>query len=463
MSRRKPNLTSRRLLIAAVVFGLFVVFDIVLFGWLILDSLSQREIEEVLLETRQEAEPIARELAERAQQHDGDLFVVLSVAEETRTYIDDVLSQREIVRRIEIRDREGAVVYGPQWEHEDVPVETPNVPRVETGERSDGLALPDALGSNLDAVEVPIGDVGTLVIGVSEEEVQKRIGMLRQDLIRQASLIGALTISLLVIAFLTIWKLFQRSRRLEEQAHEAERLAYVGTLASGLAHEIRNPLNSLNLNMQMLEEEARETGISQSQLRLLSLTRSELGRLERLATDFLSYARPRPLERQQVPAVQMLDKVRQVLAAEAEADGVALTVQDLSDGAYIAVDPAQMSQLLLNLAKNALAAVEGIDDGCVEMLSMRRDRGVVLEVQDNGHGISDDELEKIFDLFYSTRKGGTGLGLAVVQRIAEIHDGELEIDSSPQMGTRVRLVLPGVDDPETAASPSAVDASITGH
>lgn len=443
MTRRDPNAASRRLLVAAIVFGLFVIFDIVLFGWLILDSLSQREIEKVLLETRQEAEPVAQELAERAEQHGGDLFVVMSVAEETRTYIDNLLSQRQIVRRIEIRDRDGAVVYGPQWEHLDLPVESQQVPRVETGERADGLPVPGVSGSVLDAVEVPIGDVGTLVIGVSEEEVQKRIGVLRRDLIRQASVIGTLTLFLLVVAFLAIWKLFQRSRQLEEQAHEAERLAYVGTLASGLAHEIRNPLNSLNLNMQMLEEEARETGISKSQLRLLSLTRSELGRLERLATDFLSYARPRPLERQEMAAVDMLEQVRQVLAAEALDEGVTLTVVDHSGGARIAVDTGQMSQLLLNLAKNALAAVEEVDNGQIEMCSRRRDDHVLLEVQDNGHGIDQDEQEKIFDLFYSTRKGGTGLGLAVVQRITETHDGALELESTPGQGTCVRLVLPG--------------------
>lgn len=441
MASRTSKTTSRRLLIAAIVFGLFVVFDIVLFGWLIFNSLSQREIEEVLLETRQEAEPVARELAERAQQHDGDLFVVLSVAEETRTYIDNVLSQREIVRRIEIRDREGAVVYGPQWEQQDIPTEPSSVPRVETGKGSDGL-IPGAVGSGLDAVEVPIGDVGTLVIGVSEEEVQKRIGILRSDLTRQASLIGGLTIALLVVAFLAIWKLFQRSRRLEEQAHEAERLAYVGTLASGLAHEIRNPLNSLNLNMQMLEEEARESGISKSQQRLLSLTQSELARLERLATDFLSYARPRAVEHDDLAAVEVLDQVRRVLSAEAEAQGATISVEDDSQGARISVDPEQMSQLLLNLAKNALAAVEASSEGRVVMRSLRRDAHVVLEVEDNGHGIADEDQEKVFDLFYSTRKGGTGLGLAVVQRIAEIHGGELEIDSEPEVGTTVRLVLP---------------------
>src|SRR6202049_5362259 len=97
--------------------------------------------------------------------------------------------------------------------------------------------------------------------------------------------------------------LLRRARRLELQAAEAERMAYVGTLASGLAHEIRSPLNALNLNMQMLEEEIAEQapGTMPTGRRLLSITRSEIDRLQRLGTDFLAYAKPRPLELQETP------------------------------------------------------------------------------------------------------------------------------------------------------------------
>ena len=109
---------------------------------------------------------------------------------------------------------------------------------------------------------------------------------------------------LLISAYVVVWLVLRRSQRLEVQAAEAERLAYLGTLASGLAHEIRNPLNSLNLNMQMLEEEIDEHGSAPTGKRLLSITRSELSRLERLVTDFLAYAKPRPLELEEVPAVR---------------------------------------------------------------------------------------------------------------------------------------------------------------
>lgn len=452
-------LTSRRLALASVLFTLFVLFDLVLFGWLISKSLSQREIEKVLLETREEAEPVAKRLAEKAEELDSDLFVVVSVAQETRTYVENVLSQREMVRKVEIRDRDGTVVFGPHWSEEEVPVEPSEIPRVKIGNRgSDTISLPN--GTVLDTVEVPIGDMGTLVIGLKEEEVQKRIEILRKDLVRQASLIGLVTMTLLLAAIAAVWKLFLRARDLEEQAQEAERMAYIGTLASGLAHEIRSPLNSLSLNMQMLEEEARDSGKSGSQMRLLSLTRSELGRLERLATDFLSYARPRETDLVDLTAAVLLERTAAVLSGEVLDKEVDLQVVDRSRGARVAVDREQMGQLLLNLAQNAVAAAVESENARPEVKLTARREGpeLVLEVEDNGPGIALEEQEKVFELFYSTRKGGTGLGLAIVQRIAKGHGSEVGIDSREGEGTVMRIRLPilgGSDVPAPAISEAA--------
>lgn len=462
MPRHESVLTTRRLLIASVPFGLFVLFDLFLFGWLILSSLSQREIEKVLLEAREEAKPLAEALAAQAAEHEGDIFVVVSVATETRTYIDDVLNQREIVRTLEIRDRDGMRVLGPYLSRRDAPIaEDDAVPRIEVP-NDDVRELPPILDQALEEVEVPIGDFGTLVIGLDEGAVQERIGALRRDLIGQASVIGALTTVLLAVAFIAVWKLFQRARQSEEQALEAERMAYVGTLASGLAHEIRSPLNSLNLNMQMLEEETRQTGTPAagtpaasargSQPRLLSLTRSELARLERLATDFLTYAKPRPLELEDVRAVDLLERVLGILAGEIQKREVEVKVEDSSRGTWTRVDAHQVNQLLLNLTQNALVAAEADSSPLVRLSAARRGDRIALEVCDNGPGISPEEQERIFDLFYSTKKGGTGLGLAIVQRIARAHGAELEVDSATGRGTTVRLLLPVV--PASASRPA---------
>lgn len=464
MERVAKSPFSRRLLVASLVFGLFTFFIIGLFGWLIFRSFSQREIERTLIETRAEAQKLADQIARRAEKEGRDLYTAVAVERETQTYIDQMLHQREIVRRVEIRDKNGMLVYegranvrvleperGSAPPSIAPPVLSPELqrhvapPRVETRSKEtvSTYEVPD--------IRVPIGDVGLLQIGISQGELSKRIEVLRRDLIRQTAFVAVLTIVLLLSAYAAIWLLLRRSQRLELQAAEAERLAYIGTLASGLAHEIRNPLNSLNLNMQMLEEEINEHGSAPTGKRLLSITRSELSRLERLVTDFLAYAKPRPLELEEMPAIRPLERVRELLAGEIQKRGAIVDVEDQSGGARVRVDPAQMSQLLLNLAQNSFAAVEEAGRRPVLKLSAyRQGAAVCLELEDNGAGMSPEEQARIFDLFYSNRKGGTGLGLAIVERIARAHGGKVGVRSTRGEGTAVTVELPALPPSEQA-------------
>ena len=458
MERLVSSSSSRKLLIASLVFGVFVLCDFALFGWLIFRSLSQREVERVLLETRSEAEKLAQQIASRAAR-EKDLYTAVAVERETQTYIDQVLRQRDLVKRVEIRDKNGVLVYEGRSEARmqvgsegaAAPIGPPVLgspelqqhlepePRVEkkTRETESSYEVPD--------IRVPIGTYGQLEIGISPVELSRRIEVLRGDLIRQALLIGVASMLLLISAYAAVWMVLRRSQRLEVQAAQAERLAYLGTLASGLAHEIRNPLNSLNLNMQMLEEEIDEHGSAPTGKRLLSITRSELSRLERLVSDFLAYAKPRPLEMEEVPAVRPLERVREVLAGEIQKRQVQVEIEDRSGGARIRIDPAQMNQLLLNLAQNAFnAAEEAKRRPWLKLTAGRQGPSVLLELADNGVGMTAEEQAKIFDLFYSTRKGGTGLGLAIAERIASAHGGRLGVRSTKGVGTTVTVELPAV-------------------
>jgi signal transduction histidine kinase len=454
---------SRRLLIASAVFGLFVLLQIALFGWLIFRSLSQREIERVLLETREEAETLAQRIADRADRQGKDLYTAVAVERETQTYIDSILRQRDIVRQVEILDKNGVLVFRSS-NQANVQMPDPDGPVVSPGTSE----LPGSAGPNEEKrtaewtatyevpdVRVPIGDLGLLQIGISAPELAKRIELLRQELIQQAAVIGSISVVLLITAYVGVWLLMRRAQRLEIQAAEAERMAYIGTLASGLAHEIRNPLNSLNLNMQMLEEEIVESGSAPTGKRLLSITRSELSRLERLVTDFLAYAKPRPVELEEVPAVLLLERIPEVLAGEIQKRRARVVVHDRTQGARVRVDPAQMNQLLLNLAQNALLAAEEADRTPIVELSVHRQGPwVQLRVTDNGTGIPPEDLPKIFDLFYSTRKGGTGLGLAIVDRIAHAHGGRVAVGSTPGTGTVMTVELPEVTTPESVSRAS---------
>ena len=452
----------RRFLIGSVLLGLFVLFDVALFGWLLFRALSEREISRILLETREEAEGLAEQLAGRAREQGQDLFLAVATERETQIYIDQVLHQRQLVREVEIRDRDGNLVYKSETK-ETVPVGGDQivVESPETGPHYEERQVEHRETFEVGDLTVPIGELGEIHIGLSQEELQRRVGALRAELMRQAAVVGVVTLACLLAAYWVIWRLVKRSRALEAQAADAERMAYVGTLAAGLAHEIRNPLNSLNLNMQMLEEDLPGSDAGGPTGRLLSITRSELARLERLVSDFLAYAKPRAPEREVTRAAAPLQRAAEILRAQAQSRAVRILVEDRAQESWISADPQQLHQLFLNLAQNAIHATEGVSRDPRVILRVREEDGdVVYEVEDNGIGIPPHELDRIHDVFYSTRKGGTGLGLAVVRRIAQSHEGRLEIESEPGRGTVARVVLAATaapdGDPVSNRSPTRV-------
>ncbi|MCB1054409.1 MAG: GHKL domain-containing protein [Acidobacteria bacterium] len=449
MAKAGTSTFQRRFLLASVILGIFIVLEIALFGWLIVDSLSKREMDRILLATRKDASEVAGQLEREVAGKDRDMFTAIATSKETTSYIEDVLLQRDLVETVEVTNSDGVVVYRKQSQTTipnparpgslEAQIEGDPKPRIEHRIQRQASST-----TSLPMVEEKIGDVATLRIGFNQVELARRVAELRSELVQRTMLIGSMTLVVLFSAYLAIGFLLLRARRLEEQARESERMAYVGTLAAGLAHEIRNPLNSLSLNMQLLEEEiaeARQTDSSSQ--RLLSITRSEIDRLGRLATDFLSYARNRPLERDEVPAVELLERACQGMAGELRNRQVDVVVRDAASGASVRVDPGQLQQLLINLVSNALAATE--DSGRPPRITLTAERlanRVVLEVRDNGVGMPPEERDKMFDIFYSTRKGGTGLGLAIVDRIAKAHEAEIEVESEVGVGTAVRVVLP---------------------
>ncbi len=458
MSSRRAFWTSRRLLAGIVLVGLAIILNMALFGWLIYRALSRQELNRILAQTRVEAEELAARLEGEVDREGDDLFGAIVSQQETQTYIDRVLARRDIVATVRIYDRDGTKIFEnitEATESAEEPLTLGEAPQVERRTFQNESAYP--------VVEVPVGAHGSFVIGLSQAELQRRVETLRSELLSQAAPLAVFTLVLLLSAYVLVLWLLRRGRALEERAEEAEQMAYIGTLASGLAHEIRSPLNSLNLNMQMLEEEGAGGSVG-SRRRLVEITRSEITRLEQLVSDFLSYARPRPLKLAEISAFDLLDRVQKVLAAQAGADGTQLEVDDHSAGALVSVDLDQMNQLLLNLTQNALAALPEDAESRKVVLSAREDGSdVVLEVTDNGVGIDAADREKVFDLFYSTRRGGTGLGLAIARRIASAHETEVSLRPAAGGGTRAsfRLERCGrLQAPETRRQGEAIGTRI---
>jgi two-component system sensor histidine kinase HydH/two-component system sensor histidine kinase AtoS len=245
--------------------------------------------------------------------------------------------------------------------------------------------------------------------------------------------------------------LYRRTRRMEEARLEAERRAELGEVAAGLAHEIRNPLNAMGLNLELLEEKlvhpaaARSTGASAaSAADLAQAARVETSRLARLLTDFLSYARPSPLSSVPADLNEAAREAVSFLEPEASRRHIRLTFSPQAGGAPALLDPARVRQVVLNLVGNALDAVEAEGAAAREVEVRVEDAGSSwrLTIADRGPGVPPAKTADVFKLFVSTKPAGTGLGLPIAERIVRAHGGTLTLSSSPGEPTRAVATFP---------------------
>ncbi|MDB4958653.1 MAG: integral rane sensor signal transduction histidine kinase [Myxococcales bacterium] len=235
------------------------------------------------------------------------------------------------------------------------------------------------------------------------------------------------------------------ARAVEEREHElvrSERLAAVGKMAAMITHEVRNPLSSIGLNTELLEEELSESVGGEEARQLCSAIHREVDRLTAITEEYLAFGRlPKPKLAHE-PVNPMIDALGTFVREDLAAKQVKLAVE-LGPGDLIALcDPAQLRQCLVNLVRNASDAVATKGGGKVILRTHRAGDRVVIEVEDDGVGIPADVLPRLFDPFFSTKEGGNGLGLALTQQIVRDHGGELTVESTAGRGTTFRLSVP---------------------
>jgi signal transduction histidine kinase len=240
--------------------------------------------------------------------------------------------------------------------------------------------------------------------------------------------------------------LSERHARAEEALRRRDRLAAMGELASTVAHEVRNPLNAVGMTAQRLRREFLGAQGDRAELEeLLSVMSSETQRIERIVQQFLEFARPPRLAPEAVDLGALVRDAGERARSLAGARGVAVEVEAAGSRAAV-VDPAQLRQALDNLVRNAVEATP--EGGRVSLALRREDRGHVVEVRDTGRGIEPDHLPRIFDLYFTTKADGTGVGLAVTQQIVAAHGGTIEVDSRPGAGTTMTVHLPAGEEKE---------------
>lgn len=252
-------------------------------------------------------------------------------------------------------------------------------------------------------------------------------------------------LAVLVLAGLGAWQVrtLRRYFILQQESARQERLAALGEMAAVLAHEIRNPLGAIKGLAQFLGE---KRAADPPQLEMTRTIADEATRLERLVNDLLTYARPRPPNLQPTELPGVLDEVLRLMGPATNTAGVVCRLDVAGNALPISADPEQLKQLFGNLVLNAIQAMPTggrltLTQRSVDGKSRKR-RAVEVTVEDTGAGISEADLSRVFEPFYTTRSKGTGLGLAICTQITAAHGGTIRVARTGPEGTTILVTLP---------------------
>lgn len=219
---------------------------------------------------------------------------------------------------------------------------------------------------------------------------------------------------------------------------DARRLVALSRLSAGIAHEIKNPLNAMSIHLELLRT---ELGSSREATAHLAVITGQLRRLDEVVQTFLRFSRPEQLTLKPVSLLTLLNDIGRIAEAEGESAGVRVVVDCPADLPDVHADASSLQNALLNLALNGCQAMP--HGGVLHIAAARSPGGrVKVTVTDSGVGIPADQLDKIFNLYFTTKEGGSGIGLAMVYRTVQLHDGDISVESAPGRGTTFTVTLP---------------------
>lgn len=483
----------RRLILSATIFTLLVLVTIAFVSHLIFEDLSYRAIKQHLDDgisemkkqfTGAEGEdslsqdPAPSAASEVSDDLDRSIPLPPPPISLERQPLEPPLSsgfRRTVVsvgKTFTVRDRTGRIVMTGRLLRRETRLEPIRKERqAPPGQRPvlEEWDLGDNRKAEVLALDEPMDTAGEIVarVGMTREQAEKVIQPIRRLLITKTLIGSALTLAILGFAFWYILRLVQRTRRLEAEAQMAERRAHVATLAREMAHEIRNPLNAMSMNLEMLEEEitGRLSGDRAEVGLFLGGIKGEIRRLRDLAENFLSYAKPLQLNFDGRDLNRFLEEICAFIRPEVDARRIVL-MRDLDPMLpSVEFDSAQFRQAIVNILNNAQQAVP--ERGVIRVKS-RVDPGgeVRVSIGDTGPGMTPEVLESIFQPFYSRREGGSGLGLPIARRAVEAHGGRIQVESEPGQGATFHIFLPrrqpeAAGGAEGSASPVAAAAENT--
>jgi len=233
-------------------------------------------------------------------------------------------------------------------------------------------------------------------------------------------------------------------RRIEDEIELSRRMSASGRLTRGVAHEVKNPINAIVLHMQLLQSKLQQ--VDPDTRRHMDVIGNELHRLDRVVQILVDFTRPRDLHLEEIDLRRLLDDVILLATPDAEQHGVAITRDFATDPLYVKVDADFMKQAFVNVVLNG---VQAMPQGGVLAINARRDEhgSIITEIHDQGGGIPPEIQDKIFELYFTTKKDGSGIGLAQTYQVLQWHYGSVDFDSVAGQGTTFRLCLPSAESP----------------
>ena len=284
--------------------------------------------------------------------------------------------------------------------------------------------------------------MGLIRVGYTPEEIQPVLSQIRKNVFLSVFFFLILGISAITLIWVNQNRHLRKMKEMEDRIQLAERISSLGHLAAGVAHEIRNPLNAIGMGLQRLkreflppDESKREEYISFTELIL-----KEVRRVNGIIEQFLTLSRPFQLTLKESSLQDLLNHLVTLFREEASSLGITLEAEIPPDLPLIKIDPEKLTQALINIMKNGMQAMGQGGTLRIETKSLK-DRVEVM-ISDSGSGIPPDQMEKIFNYYYTTKEKGVGLGLPIAHRIIEAHEGHLKIESRVGVGTKVTVTLP---------------------
>jgi signal transduction histidine kinase len=261
------------------------------------------------------------------------------------------------------------------------------------------------------------------------------------------------------IGALLIMRDAESVRRIENEIELSHRLASIGRLTSGVAHEVKNPINAIVVHLELLREKMRE--VHPDTRRHMDIISKEIQRLDRVVQTLVDFNRPVELQLKTTELRRLLEEVAQLASPEAEQNGVRITTDFGADALPVFVDADLVKQALYNVVLNGVQAMP--NGGALYLSARCDDSAAQIEVRDEGAGIPPEIRDKIFNLYFTTKKTGSGIGLAMSYRVLQMHHGSLDFSSEEGRGTIFRMCLPLATAEKNRKTEMAAALEQSGH